>query len=122
MSNLHSIGILLREVEKLRGPSEYPIQVEELMSICETEGNAQNGGGVLSIEEDLGNRGPNAQGLYVRYSPEAPPFSHRASGGHGEIGSPVANVLHFGGGGGGGSGGGSRSYQHGGVGSGHPGY
>ena len=90
----HNIDILLRQVELLKPVHEPPIQLRELLTICETEGNSQNGGGSFDIKEQPG------LGFCVKYEPD-----HNTSMGPrgglvpGDIGSPVplSAGLAFGG-------------------------
>ena len=86
--------MLLRQVELLKPVHEAPIQLRELLTICETEGNSQNGGGTFDITEKPG------LGICVKYEPD-----HNASMGPrggpvpGDIGSPIPSSagLAFGG-------------------------
>lgn len=82
--------------------------IREIEDICETEGDAQNGGGLLHIRRS----GPT---FAVRFEQDVGPMSAvgRPPGGLGEIGSPVPgnSVLA-----GFGQGGGERTGGHFGVG------
>lgn len=79
------MNLVLRQVEQLRPMSEAPITLNEMLDICDTEGNPQNGGGSFMISNDKENR-PS-----VKFEPDnnssAP--GHRGSIVPGEIGSPV---------------------------------
>ncbi|KAI1007324.1 Stress response protein [Podosphaera aphanis] len=77
-SNLNAIK---DQVEQMCPPNEPPITEKEILDICETEGNAINGGGSFDVREDsVGN-------WSIRYEDEIP--SHRPLGAPGEIGSPI---------------------------------
>lgn len=71
-----------------------PVTEAELLDMCETEGNAQNGGGTFDIKH-----GDNGK-VSIRYDPEMPPGPSpfaRNVGAPGEIGSPiVGHVAAFG--------------------------
>lgn len=45
-----SAKAVLREVELTKPKNDGPITLEELLSICDMEGNAQNGGGAFKYE------------------------------------------------------------------------
>ena len=78
----------------MKPANEGPIQMRELLQICETEGNAQNGGGSFIIEED------HVNGVFVKYEPgNTAPTGGRPAGAPGEIGSPMmaSQVPAFGG-------------------------
>lgn len=89
----HSIDIVARQVELMKPAHEAPIQPRELLAICETEGNLQNGGGSFSIKEKP------ALGICVKYDPDHNSVGPRGAVGPGEIGSPITSSsgLAFGG-------------------------
>ena len=96
----------MRQIEQIKPAGEGSVQMRELLDICETEGNAQNGGGAFSIQDDP------PRGLFVKFTPDGASGNHRAPGGPGEIGSPiVGSAMPFGGSGTGGMGGGGRGFQ-----------
>ncbi|PYH43311.1 putative stress response protein Nst1 [Aspergillus saccharolyticus JOP 1030-1] len=90
----HDVKVVLRQVEQLRSPSEPSISLKEMLDICDTEGNTQNGGGSFSIRND-------ETGEYVKFEPDTNSASsgHRGSIVPGEIGSPIpsSSSLAFGG-------------------------
>lgn len=92
----HNINSVLGHVEQLRPANEPAISLEEMLDICDTEGNPQNGGGSFTTKED-------ENGRYVRFEPDTnsgPLASHRGSLVPGDIGSPVpgnSNPVPFGG-------------------------
>ena len=76
-------------MEQMRGGGALDaatVQVRDLLDICETEGNAQNGGGTFQTKSDRGV-------TFVQHQPDGnsagPMAGHGAGGGHGDIGSPV---------------------------------
>ncbi|RKF59810.1 Stress response protein nst1 [Erysiphe neolycopersici] len=76
-----SISAIKEQVEQMNPPNEPPVSEKEILDICETEGNAINGGGSFEIREE-------ANGYWwIRFENEAPP--HRPLGAPGEIGSPI---------------------------------
>ena len=81
----HEVTAVLRQVEQIRPAGEAPVQMRELLDICETEGDAQNGGGFFFIQKDAQGR------TFVKHEVDE---SSSGSGGRantaaGEIGSPV---------------------------------
>lgn len=69
----------------MKSPTEPIITLDEMLEICDTEGNPQNGGGSFTVRNDEnGNR-------HVRFDPDStsPLFRHRGSLVPGDIGSPV---------------------------------
>lgn len=86
----HSVEMVLGQIEQRRPSSEPAIKLEEMLDICDTEGNLQNGGGSFSIKED-GNR------RYVKFEPDTNSAApgHRSSIVPGDIGSPVPGHSHL---------------------------
>lgn len=87
--------LVLRQIEQLKPPSEPAISLKEMLDICDTEGNPQNGGGTFSIRDD-------GSGQFVKFEPDlinSAASGHRGSIAPGEIGSPITNssVPAFGG-------------------------
>ncbi|RAL15544.1 putative stress response protein Nst1 [Aspergillus homomorphus CBS 101889] len=81
----HDVKVVLRQVEQLRSPSEPSISLKEMLDICDTEGNTQNGGGSFSTKSD-------ETGDYVKFESGTPinaSSGHRGSIVPGEIGSPI---------------------------------
>ena len=72
---------VLRQVEAMKAPGDAPVTMEEMLAYCETEGNAQNGGGSFEVRND-GNRGP-----VVKFSSDASPGGRSV----GDIGSPIVS-------------------------------
>jgi len=60
-NGFHSVTTVLRQVEQLKPINEAPVQIQEMLDICDTEGNAQNGGGSFTIRDE----GP--RGIFVRF-------------------------------------------------------
>ncbi|KAJ5539858.1 hypothetical protein N7513_008190 [Penicillium frequentans] len=84
----HNVNLVLIQVELLRPPNEPTIKLDEMLEICDTEGNTQNGGGSFSIKED-------ANGQHVKFEPDTNSASgHRGSIVPGDIGSPVPGNSH----------------------------
>ncbi|KAL5050091.1 salt tolerance down-regulator-domain-containing protein [Aspergillus fruticulosus] len=80
----HDVNAVLRQVEQLRPSNEPSISLKEMLDICDTEGNAQNGGGTFSIKS-----GRTCE--LVKFEPDAASTitGHRGSIVPGEIGSPI---------------------------------
>lgn len=93
-SGYHDVHLVLRQIEQLKPPSEPAISLKEMLDICDTEGNPQNGGGSFSIRDD-------ENGQFVKFESDtiSAASGHRGSIVPGEIGSPITNssVPAFGG-------------------------
>jgi hypothetical protein len=90
----HDVNLVLRQVEQLRPSNEPSISLKEMLDICDTEGNTQNGGGSFLTKSD-------ETGEYVKFEPDtnSAASGHRGSIVPGEIGSPVpsSSIPAFGG-------------------------
>lgn len=73
---------VLRQVEAMKSSGDAPVTMDEMLTYCETEGNAQNGGGSFEVRTD-GNRGP-----VVKFSSDASPGGRSSVG---DIGSPIVS-------------------------------
>ena len=84
-SGYHNVNHVLQKVEQLKSPNEPPIALNEMLDICDTEGNLQNGGGSFSIKNE------GARGTFVKFEPDNNSNPHGGRGGivPGDIGSPV---------------------------------
>ncbi|KAI2793126.1 Stress response protein nst1 [Penicillium oxalicum] len=85
----HDVNLVLDQAEQLRSPSEPAISLDEMLEICDTEGNSHNGGGSFFIKK-------GEKGQLVKFEPD----TNSAVGGHrgsivpGDIGSPVPAHSH----------------------------
>lgn len=81
----HQVSRLLQQVEQLKPPNEPSIQLNEMLDICDTEGNPQNGGGSFIVKED------DSHNRYVKFEPDSnsPMANHRVGLAPGDIGSPI---------------------------------
>lgn len=85
----HDVQILLRQIEANRPMLDSPPSLKEIEEICETEGDAQNGGGLLHVRQHEGG-----EGFAVKWEPDAgTPDQGRGPGGLGEIGSPLPGKI-----------------------------
>ncbi|KAG0649776.1 Stress response nst1 [Hyphodiscus hymeniophilus] len=86
----YDVSIVKDQVAHLTAAGDAPVSSQELLDICETEGNAMNGGGSFGIRND-GN------GQYsIRHEVDLP----RSVGAPGDIGSPIVGgggISRFGG-------------------------
>ena len=48
--SFHPAQFLLRQIEQMKPPHEPAISLSEMLEICDTEGNAQNGGGSFVVQ------------------------------------------------------------------------
>lgn len=87
------VNIVKDQLTHFIGPSEAPVTTQEVLDICETEGNGMNGGGSFDIRNDGNNQ------YSIRYEVE-PLNAPRPVGAPGEIGSPIVGgggLSRFGG-------------------------
>ena len=81
----HEVNALLRQIDAIRPGNEAPVQLRELLEICETEGGALSGGGFFTIKQDA-----STGTTLVKHEREGSmPLSARGSLAPGEIGSPI---------------------------------
>lgn len=86
-----SAEALHRELNELiKQGNESPVSLKEMLEICETEGNAQNGGGAFKIEVHEGNELWLKYDL-VKFDGRKVPISTR--GAPGDIGSPLSSPF-----------------------------
>lgn len=76
----HPAQAVLRQLEMIKAPGEPLVSMDEMLGICDTEGNSQNGGGSFEVIID------KTRGQVIKFVEDAP-GPHRGS--VGEIGSPV---------------------------------
>lgn len=109
----HDLGAILRQIDQIRPPTEAPVQMAEMLDICETEGDAQNGGGFFTIKTEGGTGSGQAQApgagtgsgsgvgrTLVRHDAAGNmPAAGRGSIAPGDIGSPIpgSSIPSFGG-------------------------
>lgn len=77
----HHADEVLREVQAMKPGHEPPVHMLEMLDICDTEGNAQNGGGSFI------KRSEDPVGLFIRYDPGR--NTSMTGRGMGDIGSPI---------------------------------
>lgn len=46
----HTVDAVLRQIELMKPANEGPVSSKEIMDVCDTKGNAQNGGGTFTVE------------------------------------------------------------------------
>ncbi|KAL8680675.1 MAG: hypothetical protein Q9186_003160 [Xanthomendoza sp. 1 TL-2023] len=81
-SGFHPVDAVLRQVHMMKPSSEGAISLQEMLDICDTEGNNQNGGGSFTTENQ------EDAGVFVKFeSGRNPSISMR--GAPGDIGSPI---------------------------------
>ena len=80
---------VLHQIERMKPSNENPIQLEEVIEICDTEGNQQNGGGFFTLRKD------NQRGVLVRFDLGGTKQGDGRSGiAPGEIGGPMPGNGH----------------------------
>ncbi|KAI1973702.1 Stress response protein nst1 [Ophidiomyces ophidiicola] len=84
-SAYHNVRELLRLVELSNSPRDAPVVLEEMLEICDTEGDSHNGGGSFVIKDE------GSAGTFVKFEPDNNSItsSSRGSMVPGDIGSPV---------------------------------
>lgn len=90
----HNVDTVLNQVEHMKPPHEGPISMKEMLDICDTEGNTQNGGGSFIIEH-------HEPHTFVKFEPGRTTSISMSGGiGPGDIGSPIPGgaIPSFGGG------------------------
>jgi hypothetical protein len=78
------------QLEHLYPLREEPLAEKEILDLCETEGNSNNGGGYFDIRLESDDR------YFIRFEPDVP--NVRPIGAPGDIGSPVvgsSNISRF---------------------------
>ncbi len=81
-NGFHPVDAVLRQVHLMKPASEGAISLQEMLDICDTEGNTQNGGGSFMTETQ------GDIGTFVKFeSGRNPSVSMR--GVPGDIGSPI---------------------------------
>ena len=77
----YHVNDVLREVQAMKPLHEAPVSAMEMIEICDTEGNSQNGGGSFSSRKDqVGN-------ILINYEPGR--NTSISARGAGDIGSPI---------------------------------
>ncbi|KAI0597794.1 salt tolerance down-regulator-domain-containing protein [Biscogniauxia sp. FL1348] len=79
---------IMAHVDSINLPPSEPVSERELLDMCETEGNPQNGGGSFDIRHDDNGK------ISIRFDPDGgvgPLQFSRNVGAPGEIGSPPTN-------------------------------
>ena len=75
----------IKEQVDAAGSLDQPVSEQELLDLCETEGNTQNGGGSFEIRNQKNSH------YSIRYEADMP--THRPVGAPGEIGSPIVGGV-----------------------------
>lgn len=84
----HSAREVLRQVEQIQPPGEPPVSMEEMLGICDTEGNVQNGGGMFEVMMDP------SRGQIIKFVEDIGKVGPGVRTGLGDIGSPMAAPGH----------------------------
>lgn len=85
-NDFHDSEQVAYRVNQLRPLWEPSISLEEILDICDTEGNSQNGGGTFTVQT-------SGKTKFIRFEPSpdctSPISTRRGSSAIGEIGHPV---------------------------------
>ncbi|KAL8898955.1 MAG: hypothetical protein Q9207_006445 [Kuettlingeria erythrocarpa] len=87
-SGFHHVDAVLRQVEMMKPTGEGTISLQEMINICDTEGNNQNGGGSFAIESTE-KTGTGTGGTFVKFESGRNTSMSTRGGAPGEIGSPI---------------------------------
>lgn len=87
VNDFHDAEQIAYMVNQLRPHWDPPISLEEILDICDTEGNSQNGGGSFTVNG-------SGKSKYIKFEPSAnvttSPITARRTSSHiGEIGNPI---------------------------------
>lgn len=82
----HSMNAIREQIERLNPPRDEPVLEKEILDLCETEGNPNNGGGYFDVRQEGDGR------ISIRFEPDVP-SNHRSVGAPGDIGSPVVGNI-----------------------------
>lgn len=83
-TGFHPVDAVLRQVELMKPASEGTITLQEMLDICDTEGNNQNGGGSFIIESQ------GDTGTFVKFESGRNTSMSTRGGVPGDIGSPIS--------------------------------
>ncbi|KAL9015829.1 MAG: hypothetical protein Q9185_006796 [Variospora sp. 1 TL-2023] len=86
-SGFHPVETVLRQVELMKPANEGTISLQEMLDICDTEGNNQNGGGFFIIES------PEKTSTFVKFDPGRNTSMSTRGGVPGDIGSPIPGSV-----------------------------
>ena len=78
--SFYPVNAVLRHVEQSKPLHEPSISLHEMLEICDTEGNSQNGGGFFEVRQDP------KRGQVVKHTSGSTPNIRSSVG---DIGSPV---------------------------------
>lgn len=82
-NGFHPVDVVLRQVELMKPTSEGTISLPEMLDICDTEGNNQNGGGSFNVESQENS------GTFVKFESGRNTSMSTRGGVPGDIGSPI---------------------------------
>ena len=80
-AGFHSAEVVLRQIELMKPANEGQISLREMMDICDTEGNSQNGGGSFMVQHEH-------TGDFIRFEAGRNTSVSMRGGAPGDIGSP----------------------------------
>ncbi len=81
-NGFHSAEVVLRQIELMKPANEGLIALREMMDICDTEGNSQNGGGSFTVTREQ-------TGDFIRFEAGRNTSVSMRGGVPGDIGSPI---------------------------------
>ncbi|KAL8838759.1 MAG: hypothetical protein Q9170_002008 [Blastenia crenularia] len=82
-NGFHPVDAVMRQVELMKPANEGTAGLQEILDICDTEGNNQNGGGSFTVESQ-GDTGP-----FVKFESGRNTSMSTRGGIPGDIGSPI---------------------------------
>lgn len=84
--NFYPINAVREQINRFYASPNEAVSDKELLDLCETEGNPNNGGGFFDVRNERDGR------ILIRYEPDAGP-TQRPVGAPGDIGSPIATNV-----------------------------
>ncbi|KAL8932263.1 MAG: hypothetical protein Q9211_006421 [Gyalolechia sp. 1 TL-2023] len=86
-NGFHLVDAVLREVELMKPANEGTITLQEMLDICDTEGNSQNGGGSFAIDSQ------GDTGTFIKFESGRNTSVSARGGVPGDIGSPMPGTV-----------------------------
>lgn len=82
------INAVREQINRINTTRDDTVSDKELLDLCETEGNPNNGGGFFDVRNERDGR------VLIRHEPDSGGGSHRPVGAPGDIGSPITTSAN----------------------------
>lgn len=83
------INAVREQINRINTTRDDTVSDKELLDLCETEGNPNNGGGFFDVRNEENGR------VLIRHEPDTGVGSHRPVGAPGDIGSPITTSSNL---------------------------